>query len=231
MSDDAEQENGWSRRQLLERAVAGAALGIAVSRDANATGTGRTDLSPKESLRELLDGNRRFAAGEIMAPHRELARVKAVAAKQTPFAAVLGCADSRVPVEILFDEGFGTLFVVRVAGNIATATEIASLEYAVEVLGVKVIVVLGHSNCGAVKAAFEGAEVPGQISTLYQHITPAFSGNRTDLDAAIHANVRFQALKLREGSTIVSKYLAEGKLLLAGAYYDLSSGRVTIVDV
>ncbi|MGH7306445.1 MAG: carbonic anhydrase [Candidatus Rokuibacteriota bacterium] len=111
-----------------------------------------------EALKRLLDGNRRFTQGKITAANRDLAHLKAVAPKQAPFAAFLSCADSRVPVEIIFDQGFGDMFVVRVAGNVAAAEETASLEFGTLMLGAKVLVVLGHSGCGAVKAALEGTD-------------------------------------------------------------------------
>src|SRR5262249_28952107 len=123
-------------------------------------------ITPAQALDRLRLGNGRFAAGQAEAPQRDLARLRETAPSQAPFAAVLGCADSRVPVELIYDQGFGDIFVVRVAGNVAASAEIASLEYATQVLGGAVLVVLGHSNCGAVKAALQGADVPGQISTL-----------------------------------------------------------------
>ena len=187
--------------------------------------------TPAGALTALRDGNARFARGEILQPRRELDRLKQLGERQKPWAAILGCADSRVPVEIVFDEGFGDLFVVRVAGNVATAVEIASLEYAVAVLGVQVILVLGHANCGAVKAALAGSTVPGQISTLYQHIVPGIDRAAGDVPAAIAANVRFQGRKLREGSTVIGTALKEGTLALSGGVFDLGSGKVTPVDL
>ena len=134
--------------------------------------------TPAEALERLRTGNARFAAGQPINPQQDLARLREVAAQQRPFAALLGCADSRVPVELVYDQGFGDVFVVRVAGNVATSVEIASLEFGTRVLGATALIVLGHSNCGAVKAALQGGEVPGQISTLYQHIAPALTARR-----------------------------------------------------
>ena len=187
--------------------------------------------SPTDALAALRDGNARFAGGQLLQPRRELDRLKQLGEGQKPWAAIFGCADSRVPVELVFDEGFGDLFVVRVAGNVATAVEIASLEYAVAVLGVQAILVLGHANCGAVKAALAGSAVPGQISTLYQHIVPGIDRAADDVPAAITANVRFQARKLRDGSPVIGTALKDGKLALAGGVFDLGSGRVTAVEV
>jgi len=186
--------------------------------------------TPADALQRLLDGNRRFVEGKITAPNRNLEHLKQVAPKQTPFAAFLGCADSRVPVEIIFDQGFGDVFVTRVAGNVASAEEIASLEFGTLVLGAKVLMVLGHTNCGAVKAALEGTEVPGQISTLYRLITPGIDRQNKDLDAAVAANVRAQANILRDGSTVLSNLIRDGKLKLVGGVYDLNSGKVTLLE-
>jgi carbonic anhydrase len=131
----------------------------------------------------------------------------------------------------VYDQGFGDIFVVRVAGNIATSVEIASLEYGTRVLGASALIVLGHSNCGAVKAALEGGEVPGQISTLYQHIAPALDRKKMSLDEAIVANVRYQARKLRKGSTVIARLLKEQKLALVGGVFDLTTGTVKAVEL
>ena len=187
--------------------------------------------TPADALSRMQAGNARFASGQPLAPQRDLAHLRAIAPKQTPFGAVLACADSRVPVEILYDQGFGDLFVVRVAGNVATSVEIASLEYGTRILGATVLVVLGHSNCGAVKAALQGGKVPGQISTLYQHIAPALDRKTMDLDHAVIANVHYQARKLRKGSTVVPDLITQGKLALVGGVFDLETGTVKAVDV
>jgi carbonic anhydrase len=179
----------------------------------------------------LSQGNARFVKGEVVQPRRELERLRSLASAQAPYVAILSCADSRVPVEIVFDEGFGDLFVVRVAGNVATAVEIASLEYAVAVLGVKAVMVLGHESCGAVQAALAGATVPGQISTLYQHIVPGIDRSKDDLSAAVRANVKYQAQKLRDSSTVISGAVKDGSVKLLGGVFDLKSGKVNTVDV
>src|SRR5271168_1177584 len=134
----------------------------------------QSKLSPDAALQELMDGNRRFISGRMTAHEQDLAILKLnTVDKQEPFAAVLSCADSRVPVELVFDQSIGHVFVTRVAGNVVTSEIIASLEYGAAVLGTKVILVMGHSNCGAVKATIQAKEVPGQISALYPHIQPA----------------------------------------------------------
>jgi len=187
--------------------------------------------TPAEALAALVEGNRRFVEGKTIAPHRDFARLRAIAPKQAPFAAFLGCADSRVPIEIVFDQGFGDIFVSRIAGNIAVAEQIASLEFGTAVLGAQVLYVLGHSACGAVSATMAGAEVPGQISALYFHIRPATRAANGNLDKAISENVRNQAMGLRDGSTVISKLVKEGKLLVVGGVYNLDTGKVTPVEL
>jgi carbonic anhydrase len=187
--------------------------------------------TPAQALERLRAGNARFVAGQTIEPDRSLARLRSLAPQQLPWAALLGCADSRVPIEILYDQGFGDLFVVRVAGNVATSVEIASLEYGALVLGTTLIKVLGHTNCGAVKAALAGGEVPGQISTLYQHIVPGIDRKTMDLDAAIAANVRYQARKLKNASPVLGKLIRDGKLSVVGGVFDLESGTVKPVEL
>ncbi len=154
----------------------------------------QTALSPEAALQQLIDGNGRFAEGRMTSFNEDLSVLRAKTVdKQEPFAAVLSCADSRVPVELIFDQSIGRIFVTRVAGNIATSAVIGSLEYGAAVLGTKAIMVLGHANCGAVHAAIEGEAVPGQISTLYPYIRPAVDQAGPDLTAAIKANAKIQA--------------------------------------
>jgi carbonic anhydrase len=228
-----------TRRGFVNRAAtcvaAGAALAaaprLAAAAPQNVATVPDAPSTPAEALAALAEGNRRFVEGRAIAPHRDFARLREIAPKQTPFAAFLGCADSRVPVEIVFDQGFGDLFVSRIAGNIAVAEQIASLEFGTAVLGAKVLYVLGHTACGAVAATMSGADVPGQISALYYHIRPAVRTANGNLDAAIVENVRNQALALREGSTVINKLVKQGALLVAGGVYDLNTGRVTAVTL
>lgn len=190
-----------------------------------------TLLDPVEALEFLYEGNRRFASGNSLEPNRELSRLREVADGQTPFAAFLGCADSRVPVEIIFDQGFGDLFVTRIAGNVATSENIGSLEFGTEVLGAKVLFVLGHTNCGAVAATTKREPVPGQISSLFQYIRPAVRSVAGNLEDAVRANVRLQAQTLAEASPVIAERIRSGKLIVAGGVYDLSTGLVTPVPV
>ncbi len=190
-----------------------------------------SEMSPRDALDFLQAGNARFLTGKTAAPNRDIDRLRAVAPKQAPFAAFLGCADSRVPIEIVFDQGFGDLFVTRIAGNVAATEIIASLEFATHVLGAKVLYVLGHTSCGAVTAAAKAEPVPGQISALFQHIRPAVRAAKGDVTSAVRENVRLQAQTLVEASTVLSSLVAAGKVLVAGGIFDLESGRVEPVAV
>ncbi len=198
---------------------------------ASRPGRAQTAPAPDAALAQMMDGNRRFVAGQLTSFGEDLAILKAhTVDKQTPFAAVLSCADSRVPVELVFDQSIGHLFVTRVAGNICTPEIIASLEYGVAVLGTAAIVVLGHSGCGAVQATIAAKPVPGQISALYAPIRPAAERAGADLDAAIKANAQIQADLLRTASPVVAERVKAGKLKVAAGLYDLRSGRVSLLD-
>src|SRR5271155_634594 len=191
----------------------------------------QSKLSPDAALKELMDGNQRFISGRMTSHELDLAILKQnTVDKQEPFAAVLSCADSRVPVELVFDQSIGHVFVTRVAGNIVTSEIIASLEYGVAALGTKVIVVMGHGGCGAVKATIQATEEPGQISALYPHIRPAVDQAGSNLEAATKANAKIQAALLREASTVVAGLVKEGKLKVVAGYYDVLSGNVTLLE-
>ncbi len=223
-----------SRRRFLQLGVTGTVVGLltsgmefAIPQQARAQST----LSPEAALTELMEGNKRFTSGRLAAHEHDLAILKQnTVEKQKPFAAVLSCADSRVPVELVFDQSIGHLFVTRVAGNIITPEIIASLEYGAAVLGTKVILVMGHANCGAVKATIQGKEVPGQISALFPHIQPAVDQAGTNLEAATKANAKIQATLLSEASTVVSSMVKDGKLKVVAGYYDLGTGAVTLIN-
>ena len=220
-----------SRREFVCKALtSAAAAGVSGLIPATAI-RAQTALSPEAALQQLIDGNRRFAEGRLTSFAEDLDILKAKTVdKQEPFAAVLSCADSRVPVELIFDQSIGHVFVTRVAGNIATTPIIASLEYGVAVLGTKAIIVLGHANCGAVKASIEAKAVPGQISALYAYIRPAVDQAGPDLEAAIKANARIQAGLLRQSSPVLADHIKENQLKIVAGYYDLSSGKVTLLD-
>jgi carbonic anhydrase len=173
----------------------------------------------------------RFVQDRLSSLDEDLAILKEhTAAKQEPFAAVLACADSRVPVELIFDQTIGHVFVSRVAGNVCTTEIIASLEYGAAVLGVPIIMVLGHDGCGAVKATIDGKPVPGQVSALYAPLRPAVERAGQDLTAAIKANAQIQADLLRTASPVIAALIKTGKMKVVAAYYDLASGKVTILD-
>jgi carbonic anhydrase len=189
----------------------------------------QTSLSPDAALRELMTGNERFDNNQLTSIEHDLKILKEnTVEKQEPFAAVLACADSRVPVELVFDQTIGHIFVTRVAGNIVTPEIIASLEYAVAVLGVKVLLVVGHTGCGAVKAAMKADAVPGQISALYQHMQSSVDLSGGDLGKAISNNAKFQANLLRSSSTVIRDALKAAKLRVEDGVYDLATGKVTL---
>ncbi|HEX4769750.1 MAG TPA: carbonic anhydrase [Bryobacteraceae bacterium] len=187
-------------------------------------------LTPDAALAELMAGNKRFASGKGTAHQEDLAILRErTVDKQEPFAAILACADSRVPVEILFDQSIGHVFVARVAGNIVSAEIIASLEYGVAVLGTKAILVLGHAGCGAVKAAIAGTDAPGQISVLYSRLQPAVDKAGSNLEAATKANAKMQSALLQKASTVISGAIKGDKLKVSAGYYDFATGSVTLL--
>jgi carbonic anhydrase len=190
-------------------------------------------VTPQAALKSLLEGNQRFIDEKRLNPRQSRLRLQETAVAQYPFAAILGCADSRVPAEIVFDQGLGDLFVVRVAGNVASPTAIGSLEFATAVLGAQLIMVLGHARCGAVSAAIKGDPLPGRIGVFVEEIKPAVESVRNKTGSleenAIISNVQYQAEKLGESSTILRGLVKEGKLKIAGGRYDLATGKVTLV--
>jgi carbonic anhydrase len=206
--------------------IAAAAFGAAIPKRAFAG----TALSPDAAVRALLDGNGRYVERRLTSFSEDLALLRQNSvAKQEPFAAVLACADSRVPVELVFDQSIGRLFVTRVAGNVATSEIIASLEYGAAELGTAAILVLGHESCGAVKAAIAGEAVPGQISELFAPIRPAVEEAHGDLNAAVRSNARIQANLLSTASPVLAGLIKEGKLKIVAGYYALASGKVSLL--
>jgi carbonic anhydrase len=211
------------------------ALMLALAAPVPAAGPG-PGVSPDAALTLLQEGNARYAAGKPKHPHQNKERRRQTATKgQMPFATVLACSDSRAPVELIFDQGVGDLFVVRVAGNVAGVDEIASIEYAGEHLHTPVLVVLGHSKCGAVTAVVEKARLHGSLASLTAKIKPAvfktrmahrdLSGNAL-VAAAIRANVQQAIADTFARSRIVKDLVKAGKLKVVGAIYDLESGKV-----
>jgi carbonic anhydrase len=193
-------------------------------------------ISAEDAWRILQEGNARYVAGRPQHPHQGPERRALTTAQgQHPLAAVLTCSDSRVPAEIIFDQGIGDLFVIRVAGNVAATDEIGSLEYAVDHLAAPLVVVLGHTQCGAVTAVLEDTKLPPNIAALVDPIKPAVDKARQDnpdaardalLKAAITDNV-WQAIEdMLKGSPIIRDKVRDGRVRVAGALYDLDSGQV-----
>jgi carbonic anhydrase len=190
-------------------------------------------MTPSAALERLKEGNLRFTSNSVTRRDWS-AKVSATASGQFPFAAILGCMDSRVPIEIVFDQGIGDVFSVRVAGNVVNDDELGSLEYAVKV-GTKLIVVLGHTSCGAVKGAIDGAEL-GNLTGLLAKIHPAVAAagcsNAKDeacVTKVAEKNVLQSMREIRERSAYLKKYLGEGKVGLMGGIYDVTTGKVTFL--
>lgn len=221
---------GYSRRTFLHTAAATAFGAIATNVALTRPAAAQTSMTPDAALRALSDGNARYVARHLQSFAEDLSVLRdRTETKQEPFAAILSCADSRVPVEVIFDQSIGHLFVTRVAGNVATPEIIASLEYGAAVLGTPLIMVLGHAHCGAVKAAIGGNEVPGQISTLYAPLRQAVDLAGPDLERTIKANALIQAKLLGSASPALSGMIRTGKLKIVAGFYDLASGKVEVL--
>lgn len=194
-------------------------------------------MGPEWATSLLLEGNDRFATGRSVHPHQGTDRRTTLTGGQNPFAVVIACSDSRVAPEIVFDRGIGDLFVIRTAGNVVDDIAIGSIEYAVAHLGVSLVMVLGHSNCGAVKAVVGGGEAEGHIGSIVDEIAPALETVRSESDAGSDVdevevrkeNVRQVVKKLETCEPILSTAVSDGSLQVVGAYYDMPSGRVKAV--
>ncbi|MDO1449882.1 carbonic anhydrase [Rhodocytophaga aerolata] len=187
-------------------------------------------ISPDESLQRLKEGNKRFIEGKSARPRQDPATIRNLSKGQQPFAIIMGCSDSRVPSEIIFDQGLGDLFIVRTAGQVPAQASFGSIEFADRVLGAKLIVVLGHTSCGAVAAAVNVPEVPGHIVHLINEIKPAALNTKgkpgDHVTNAIYENVRLQVQKLRELEPVLAQDVKAGKIKIVGAIYHLEDGRV-----
>lgn len=198
-------------------------------------------VSAHEALQRLREGNLRFVAGLKEAPVGQTRR-RELTDGQEPFAIILGCSDSRVPAEIVFDQGLGDLFVIRVAGNIVAPSQIGSVEFAAERYGTRLVVVLGHSTCGAVLATIDELRRPSEdqsrnLRSIVDRIRPAVEGlMKTELahDALVHkavrSNIRIAASQLRHGSEILEQLIQNKGLLVVGAEYSLETGVVDFFD-
>ena len=183
------------------------------------------------ALAELSAGNAHHVAHRYQHPHETLSRQRELVTTQNPHAEILSCADSRVPPELIFDQGLGDLFIVRVAGNVASDIELGSLEYGAEHLHVPLLVVLGHQHCGAVTAAVEGGAVESHISSLIALLRPAVEKTRglpgDPVENAVKANVEMVVKQLRTSTPVLAELVAHGKLKVVGAIYSLDTGKVT----
>jgi len=184
-------------------------------------------VTPDAALQRLIEGNRRFVKDELIHPDRTLDRRLASAQRQKPFAIILGCSDSRVSPEILFDEGIGDLFVIRVAGNVLGPLELDSIDYSVIVNESSLIVVLGHENCGAIQAVLSGntADVQAIAALITPNIACAKDQPGNLIENAVKENVRAVQQQL-EKSRVVSQYIKEKKVRVVGGYYNLTTGHV-----
>ncbi|MGO2671898.1 carbonic anhydrase [Psychrobacter celer] len=208
------------------------------------------DIRPKtgqEALELLKEGNARYV-DSLTNPDPAMQRRPELISDQDPLAIILGCSDARVPVEIVFDQGLGDLFVIRVAGNVVAPSQIGSVEFAAEQFGTKLVVVLGHSHCGAVTACVEALINPEQnytpnLQSIVDRIRPSVynlhelaTANGQDVDAdelldrSISANVRMSVSQLKHGSRALEDLTTSGKLLIVGAEYDLETGKVRFLE-
>ena len=191
-------------------------------------------MTAAQALETLREGNRRFVSGTLENPRRDAARRADIAGGQHPFAAIVACSDSRVSPEIIFDQGLGDLFVVRTAGNHIDAVGLASIEYAVEHLGVPLVLVLGHSRCGAAGAAVKQDTAGGRPSAIVSALAPAVERAKRlagDLaDNVSRENVRVITARLRSAEPILKNLVDSGRLTIDGAFHDLASGAVALLD-
>ena len=241
-SPDKEQPS--SRRRFLGTAAAlGALGGLGLASGEGVVGNAHaadlpaagpdSKMTPDEALAEIMAGNARFVAGKPVAHQHDLRIIRDRAAEgQWPTVGVLACADSRVPVEMVFDEPIGRLFTCRIAGNITTPEIIGSLEYGVAVLGLKAIVVMGHSSFGAVKSAIDNPEVPGQISSLFPSLLPAiYLSESKDPTTVTRTNAIVQTATLINASPVIESAVKSGNLKVVPAVYDVGTSKVELLEI
>ena len=224
-----------SNRRAFLVSTAGAMAGTLLPAAAPASNK-KAPMSAQAALKELMDGNARFTAGKPRS-YSLTARVAELASGQAPFATVLGCSDSRVPVDTVFDSRPGDIFAVRLAGNIASNMALGSIEYAVAELKCPLVMVLGHSKCGAVQAAIELVKdhttFPGHIQTLAEALAPAArDSEHTGGDwwhNAVEANVRMNVAQLKSAAPILNQAVKNGTVEIIGAVYELGTGKVTLL--
>lgn len=198
-----------------------------------ASEAGAHSVNGKEAHKMMIEGNKRYVSEKATHKHQDSTRRMDVTGGQHPFAIVVSCSDSRVPPEIIFDQGIGDLFVIRLAGNIVDDAALGSIEYAIEHLGTKYIMVLGHESCGAVKATVDGGEAPGHIGSIVKAIKPAIDsvrGRTADLpEVGMRANVAMTVQMLKTADPFLKPLFEKGELMIVGARYDLDDGRVDIM--
>jgi carbonic anhydrase len=187
-------------------------------------------LTADEAYERLKQGNRRFLSGEVEGAGRDAERRQQVAGGQWPFAAILCCADSRVVPELAFDTGIGELFVVRVAGNVASRSAIASIEFAISQLGTKLLVVMAHGGCGAVTAAIAGGAPSPSLEHLLEHIRPAVeAGDSSDVDEVARRNATLSADEMSAKSDIIREAVEDGGVKVVTAFYHPGTGEVDLI--
>jgi carbonic anhydrase len=234
-------KHSMERRHFIRLGLTGALGLIATTGDllwqtqparSEGVGSATQSLSPDAAMEKLLEGNQRFIQHQPQYPDQSAVRLREVAQVQHPFATILSCADSRVAPEIVFDQGIGDIFDIRIAGNIATPEAIGSIEYAAVLLGTPLVMVLGHERCGAVTATVQQEPLPGDISTFVQAIKPALKKvnlqSSNAVEEAVVANVQYQIERLKR-SHLLTERVESGKLKIVGGRYDLDTGKVTII--
>src|SRR5215470_3390437 len=224
------------KAQLLSCFIAAGFLSAnQFARAADSTHSDQPSVAPADAISKLKEGNARYTSGNLQHPGQTTERRAELARTQHPFAVILSCSDSRVPPEIVFDQGLGELFIVRVAGNVINDEGLGSIEYTVAHLGTRLILVLGHQSCGAVDAAKKTiaakGKAPGHIQSLVTAIKPAVEATaKEDLDATIKANVKHVVDTLRSSTPILKTAIDSGKIQVIGGYYSLDTGAVTFLD-
>ncbi|MBG0564231.1 carbonic anhydrase [Actinoplanes aureus] len=228
-------QSSLPRRALFT--AGGAVAGSIALTAVPAAASGTRPETPRAALHALLDGNRRFVAGRAHHPRQGPDRIREIAAGQDPFAVILGCADSRVAPELLFDQGIGDLFDNRVAGNLVDDLLLGSIEYAVEEFAPPLLLVLGHERCGAVSATLNairtGTSAPGHIAALVEALRPIltpYADAPDGVELGVRANIRAQAEALLAQSAIIREAVEHGKTAVVGARYDLDTGLVTTIN-
>lgn len=194
-----------------------------------------SSIGPEAALLKLSEGNNQFVMGKSEHPNQKQDRVKLLSAGQHPFAVIVCCSDSRIPPEIVFDQGLGDIFIVRTAGHVIDDVALGSIEYAAEHLGTGLVVVLGHGKCGAVDATIKGGKHSPHIEALAHAIKPAVEKAKENkkgdlLDDSVRANIEMTVEKLKASRPVLSELHEKGKLKIVGAYYEINSGTVEFIN-